>query len=810
MPAITDIKDFGINVGAPIIQDKLWAWLYFGVQDIKTRTELDTADNTLLQNMGLKINYQPIPENRAEIYFSFGKKNKWGRSASFTMPGGYFQDEPQHFGNPIHKFQDEHMFGNDLFVSAKYVYANVGFGLTPMADLDFVKVPWYDETLEQWKAPGALGGTEMGSRRYEYIRPVKTTAVRTTYFNDDLLGASHEVLLGVEYNYRAGTTDSEREGHMDISWNMDWGSIADFNGDGNEQPAPDPYFLYWDIDRYMFDEGIVKHYQAYIRDTISFGNFNILAGLRYDIQQPYSGVQSAEAVYDHPIWTGPDAICTPTVRDAIEAFLPAVEITQDRKVQAFEGGDYNWTDLSPRLGLTWDIFGNGRTIAKVSYSRYSSFMDIDYGEDWRPGGFGGDIQLWWDDTIGTQDWVAEANELFWTWSDSPPAGASGPYQLYRPFADDGTFIGVGWPEAAVDAYGINYSGFTYGVPWDPTGRPGLSRSNTTGSTHTTEIQASIERELMPDLGITLNFSWRRYDNFRRTNDLWVDAATGETLELSPDMYVEGYEIPGDISAYMPADFGWDGILPSEAFENPWYFRTDDYAGTGVWAGHNAGDSTPFDVSRPDDSWNEWYGVDIILNKRFSNKWMLNASATFQTQKEHYGATGVYDLTNQWANDGVSYSGGTFSTWMVKISGIYQLPYGFNVSGFFTAREGFKEDETFSFQNRYYASTYNRRDRSQTIYLQKDNAITLPTFAKLDLRVEKMVRVGDRGKAYIMIDLFNVFNSSTVLDKTSSSWGSFYYYGPGSSRNRFSSASHPNEITDILSPFIARFGVRFEF
>src|SRR5262249_24346763 len=29
-----------------------------------------------------------------------------------------------------------------------------------------------------------------------------------------------------------------------------------------------------------------------------------------------------------------------------------------------------WKDVSPRLGLTYDVFGNGRTAAKVSVSRY--------------------------------------------------------------------------------------------------------------------------------------------------------------------------------------------------------------------------------------------------------------------------------------------------------------------------------------------------------------------------------------------------------------------------------------------------------
>ncbi len=802
IPEIRDIKDFGINVGAPILTDKLWAWMYFGVQDIRTTTELGVDDDTYLQNMGLKVNAQIVPENRAEIMFTFGKKEKWGRAASFSFPGGYKQGEPQHFGNPIHKIQDEHMFGTDLFVSAKYVYTNVGFSLTPMDDLDFVKVPWYDDGAQIWQAPGPLGGGPAGYDRVEYIRPVNTTALRTTYFNDDLFGASHEILVGVEYNYRGGTTDDEREGHMDVTWNNQ-GPVADFDGDGSEDPAPSPYFMWWDIDRYLFEEGIVKHYQAYLRDTISFGNFTILAGARYDYQNPISGAQDARAVYDHPIWYGEDAITTPEVRSFIETFLPPAKYDEDRQVTAFEGGNYYWSDISPRLGITWDIFGDGKTIGKLSFSRYTQFMDIDIGENWRVPGFGGDMQFWWWDD---GDFVAQMNELYWTYS----GGHANPYQLYRVFDDQGNFQGD-----LEDAEGRFYSGLPFQSEVDPLARPVNQFSKDTGSTHTYEIQATLERELLPDLGLAINGSWRRYDNYYNDANFWMDDDGNIIYEENEDMYIEGYPLPvqipeDEMTARYDWDLSnWDGTIGEDAANNPWYFLDPDYQGV-----FNAASYTQYEVYRPTDYWEEWYGVDIILNKRFSNNWMLNISATFQNEKRHgvgftMGDTD-FDKSNAWALDGRPYSGWTYARWMVKVSGLYQLPLGFNISGFFTAREGFKENATIGLRNRWYDGPYNYRNRSITIYLKPYRSIQHPTYYRLDLRLEKMINIAEVGTAHIMVDAFNVFNKGIVLNTTGENWGRYYYYGPDSPKNFFRPDSHPNEVNDILDPFIVRFGIRFEF
>ena len=191
---IRNNKDYGFNLGGPIVQDKAWLWGSFGAQDIKTTTVYQRPDDTLLVNYAAKLNVQIIPENRFEAFMHVGGKNKWGRSSSASLPGGYYQGGRYHFGSPIFKFQDEHMFGDNLFISLKYGFSDAGFNLTPMDDLDFEHTPFYDRTNRIFESKTGV----VGEWRYYVERPVNQYNFLLQYFNDNLLGASHDIKVGVE------------------------------------------------------------------------------------------------------------------------------------------------------------------------------------------------------------------------------------------------------------------------------------------------------------------------------------------------------------------------------------------------------------------------------------------------------------------------------------------------------------------------------------------------------------------------------------------------------------------------------------
>jgi hypothetical protein len=119
--------------------------------------------------------------------------------------------------------------------------------------------------------------------------------------------------------------------------------------------------------------------------------------------------------------------------------------------------------------------------------------------------------------------------------------------------------------------------------------------------------------------------------------------------------------------------------------------------------------------------------------------------------------------------------------------MYQLPWGFNVSGFLTVREGF----VLPLRVR----TGVRPDGTGRAYplINQFGADRLPTFWMADVRLEKVVRIGDYGTVSIIADVFNLLNNNTTLGREVTL--------------NLSTAYQPLEI---INPRVFRLGVRFRF
>jgi hypothetical protein len=749
---IRSIKDYGFNVGGPLFKDKIWWWMSYGVQDIKTTNIYGNPDDTLLQNYAAKLNFQLLPENRFEAFAHVGAKEKFGRSSSYSFPQGFNQSGKYHFGTPIVKLQDEHMFGDNLFVSLKYVWNGGGFNMIPAADMDLNNLLNYDITAGIWHD---------SYWAYQASRPTQSVHMQGNYFNDDLFGVSHEFKFGGDFRVSKGQHSWTAPGNVWTYYNYNYPTL-DNTGDGEPDLYPGIQNIY--VERGWRDNNTVTEFVGFLSDTITTGNLNIILGLRYSYQTPKISTFEMTAVEpDNGAWKNN---FSPAASSAIDSILPGLTIPDIDP-------DYAWSVLTPRLGLTYDITGDGKNVVKLSLAQYGDYMGTGEAGYFEPLGLGGYSRFWW---IDNGDSIVDPNELYWRY-----AGSYTPVQV---FDSAGNFIAN-----AGQAEGIMWAGYDFNNPneVDPNNLR-YTLADDLGSTRTQEAILTFEKELLPDLGVAFDLTYRRFDKMKW--NLEYDPATGDIQDQSE--YVQVGTIPGEVG----------GFSTEEGAGRPYYLKAGDVPYR--WYRYRE--------HRP-DYYQDYKGLTVRLTKRLSNNWMVNTSFTLQDQRQFFGDEGYLNPTNLWAIDGVvrapeiggasgKISMNVFSRWLFKVSGLYALPYDFNISLAFNAREGHIIPHTVGITDYNAPNPYNQ---SITVYLEQFGTERLPTFYNLNFRLEKVVRAGDLGNIYFMADLFNALNSAIMNRRYDRHHGTYYpttgYFAPNATDFL---------ANEVLNPRIVRFGVRFQF
>jgi len=878
---IQHIKDFGFNAGGPLAKDKVWWWGSYGIQDIFVYTILGAPERALLNNYGFKLNAQLLANNRLEAFIQSGEKEKLGANSSPATPEGNHQVGKHHWGNPVFLFQDEQIFGNDLYLSLKASLVDSGFGFKPMVDEGLIYPSVYDNTQRKY-VPYGYGVPSASWHASTVARPRSNFQLNANYFNDAFLGLSHELKLGVEYSHKQQVSWGGESGNFNIYTNYA-SRLLDANHDGVRTAAEMAGWQNVTWYRDIKQNSIVDQYAVYIQDTITKRRFTVTLGLRYDKQVPGAGAETFNSNFKGtPAW---DAVFAPATSDTMLSILPPVSTHALKGVDQILGPNnsptggpsrpYRWNTWSPRIGITWDISGNGKTVAKLALSEYGDVLGVGWFASY-PIGTEGYGRFWWMDggwglvngtcqRLGAPDGQATLDELFWY----NRSGSPNPFIPYRVFDDDGNMDAAIAADLEANGYNsqpylanmlggydwnnktaLDYEG---GVPY------WIDETSTQSSTRTREVLLSLEREILPNFTAAVTGSFRRYDNFDY-----------DMAYYPADKGYDGIIDPGGLDLtnliidprHPPAQGPWyaaAGSVPAEITINyPLQTNAQDGAPACPWASqqslsaHNvnlgteadpnwvqqvvystAGASggpfylpasyfpvtgTPYQVIKKSDKYTTYVGLDIILTKRLSKRWFMNASFTWQGQRSHWG-TDYLDPTNRWAYDSQGYglrgsgSNGKVAvlmnaSWMAKLSGLYQLPYGFDISGTVDGREGWKAPHSFYMEIDSYSAP-NPAYYDTSITTQSDVTDSLPTFVNLSLRVEKKVNIG-AGRLYFMADVFNLFNAATVNRVHDADMGATYWSDNG--RTQVGDYYNPDyrRYNEVLNPRIWRFGVRFEF
>jgi hypothetical protein len=399
--------------------------------------------------------------------------------------------------------------------------------------------------------------------------------------------------------------------------------------------------------------------------------------------------------------------------------------------------EIKWNDVSPRVGLTYALDEGRKTVVRASYARYAAQL--------------------------------------------PSAQAS----FFSPFTSPGSYFAYVWDDLNGDGLpnvnevrtdlGPLY--FNYVDPNDPNGPSKNKLDPDYKAQHDQEVIVGLDRELFPNFAVSAAFTWRK------GNDLAFQPRTGLTT--------------ADYRCTVSTRNGFSstGCSPNSTL---------------VLAGGNSRTLT-----NRKDYHRGYTGVELTLMKRLSNKWMARAAFTYNNQKEFLDGPGaVINPTRTDAStvltSGPQVDGGLYAPrssgsgkgdaiigakWQVIVNALAQLPWDFEMSGAFFARQGhprpiiFARSLGFDGSNRVLATG------------QDVESIRYPNVFNLDLRLAKNLKIGS-STFVISADVFNVLNAGTELNRgrraSSSAWS------PTNRGGAF------GRLDEILNPRVVRFGLRYQF
>jgi hypothetical protein len=695
------VYEYGGEAGGPIIRNKLWWWGAYAKSDInvgvagffKQTPECtpvpneyenisDTfncmhPDKTTLDNYNAKINYQLNQANKFQFLYTFGDKKRNAREASPTRPPE--TAKRQYGGVPMYNAKHTWILTDRLLFETMFQYTGGGFTLDLQnPEVQYDLQPRFDDDTNMWSR---------SHDQYITNRPATEAKTDGSYFVSNMLGGDHQLKFGFRY----------RNTPIDTFQHMGGDAIAQFDNGG----IPEFAYLYRD---HNISIGL-NTMSSYIQDSFSRGRLRLNMGLRWDRQDDEAKPTSVGA---NPI---------------IPDYLPGLD---------FQGADSGivFSDWSPRLSATYDLFGTGKTVLKGTFAYYFT----------QGGLFSGNsnpasevvLRAAWNDA--NRDTFVQRSEL----------------DLSTLIVDDG-----------------NFDLATRSVPGDPnTVDSGIKNDRTR------EIIAGVSHELMPNFGLDVNYIYRIYDQFNGTRRI------GETA----DMWVQREWIltPQEI-ANLPAG------LPTTG----WFYWE---VAPGVTRPINV--TNRFNVEEN----NRYHGLEIAARKRYSNRWMMNASFAWNDRRDYdlFGAQGGFDLTNLALEEGYNAQ----IKYVAKLAGMFTLPGAWNVSGNMNIQQGSTRTIVYRAPNRISGQRFGGFDATTGARLnlgtfdfrvEPAGSTHLPTLSILDLQIDKAFRIG-RNRFNFTATLFNSFNVATVRSYSS---------------NRLDQSTF-TRVSGIVPPRVGRFMLRWSF
>jgi hypothetical protein len=758
---IQDIQDYGVEAGGPLERGRAWIWGAVGknvidvgvvgfyqpsaaCQTVKadvaanplahTVDEVNAClntDETVLQTTNLKAEVQLFKGNKLSLYNLFSKKVRNARNASdltpieSTVTQAAVSSTYGQWGwrtGPTPTYR----FGDQWVLSDRLLvdvqYAHVGNNFI----LDYHD-PSYAITSQ---VPGTFGvqptfiiATSLNGRS----TPDGSQSVNIRPVNSVTVNANYFApnVMGGDHAFKIGGYWRDNDGYN--STHTPGNAVARFPTSAElastNDCATQAAGCQMQLTRDGQTEFRLTNVSLYGQDTIAHGAVTLQLGVRFDRNHDQALASSVAA---NPI---------------MPAILPAV---------TFAGVDPGivFNNVSPRLGFTYKL-ADDKTVVHGNYAMYWGQVGV--------GGYAGQV--------------------------NPVTRVSVRY----PWVDTNHDTFVQGNEIVIPGNNIaNYLALTGN--WNPAAPGSPTTANTIDpnlkNDQTQEIIVGVDREVGAGFAVGANYIWRRYTNFQFTDTVGLEPSDFVSTTFTPT----AASCPGADGNRISA-----GNCPTVTYYVP-TFQVPAISNLTTFTS---------------DQYNRVYnGVEITARKRLSNHWLMNTSVAYNSTVVNMNgwagdsANGLQiagfgeDPTNRGMRNGFQYDYATAGSglgnvfintkWLYKLSGLVNLPYDVNVSGFLNARQGYPEE--FAVQG----PSRPNGGGIPTILLNPVGDARLPNYANVDLHVDRPIRFG-AVKLLPTLDVFNVTNNNVIQAVRVTQ-----------------NASNANQIQAITAPRVLRFGVKLNW
>jgi len=530
-----------------------------------------------------------------------------------------------------------------------------------------------------------------GPQEYTY-KPRVNIALTLTKFIDDFFGADHEFKLGFDWEKYRGDWGFYMK--QPLFWYYYNGSPYYYRAiyGGTHPVYGDGLLEYLAIGAEYgssYETGSVRRFGGFIQDSIDFKRFTLNIGVRADTLKAWVPGRTKGAAVD------PIALAIgETIFKPVYGFNPYDEITYETWDNAFPYGVF----ISPRLGLTFDLFGTGKTVLKLSFTHQA--------ENFPTGTFSGMYPLTW-------------RSFTFNWWDLNNNG--------KP-----------------DLPGIDHYEEAYGQsPLPMVSKAYLEAIDPDVKVpYINEYTVSLEHELFKDFLLSIRYV--RKERKRVLGSVLYDKQSGRywyKYELAPEWWIPFTTI---VPAYK--DFPAKKVTLYFLSENapPTYYRlTNIPEGTTKYNG--------VEISFEKRMSHGWHlGGSITISKSKGNY-----PVTWATFTTLYALSHANAFVNSYGE--LPYS----RPLVIKLYGTFKFPYDFIFSFFYQHNDGTAWGRSVTvYPPEEWAKTHRVKSIGYNILAEPRGTRRNEATDSLDVRIEKDFKLGP-GILGVYVDIFNVLGMYTL-------------------------------------------------